>query len=169
MNQDRRNTFAALSALLEADASATETTKSVHGFLSKDGKTVRGHRIFTDADGNTHVGDLELKGTPAAAGGGDSIVPAGCTRFFEGPAVAVLVRAFPPKFDTDYHNDPAHQHQLVFTIQGVAGGGCKDGSAFRLEPGDFMSVEDPTGSGHKAFDAGGEGFTQLFVSMPSGD
>jgi hypothetical protein len=168
MNQNRRLTLAALGALFAADASAEKTAKSVHGFLSKDGKSIHGKRIYTDKDGNTHVGDLALKGTPAA-GGADSIVPAGCTSFFEGPAVAVLVRAFPAKFDTDYHNDPAHQHQLVFTIQGVAGGGCKDGTTFRLEPGDFMSVEDPTGTGHKAFDAGGEGFTQLFVSMPSGD
>jgi hypothetical protein len=168
MNTDRRWALAALGTLLAPVASAAETAKSAGGFMSKDGKSIHGRRIFTDKDGNTHVGDLELKGT-LAEGGSGSIVPAGCTSFFEGPAVAVLVRAFPPKFDTDYHNDPAHQHQLVFTMQGVAAGGCKDGTSFRLAPGDFMSVEDPTGQGHKAFDAGGEGFTQLFVSMPSGD
>jgi len=160
--------LAGLAAFLAPAASAAEAAKSIRGFLSKDGKSILGKRIYTDKDGNTHVGDLEMKGAPAP-GGADSIVPTGCTSFFEGPAVAVLVRAFPAKFDTDYHNDPAHQHQLVFTVQGVAGGGCKDGTAFRLEPGNFMSVEDPTGAGHKAFDEGGEGFTQIFVSMPSGD
>lgn len=132
----------------------------------KDGNNMQGVRIHTHADGITRVGKFSYEGKKVA-GVKDSLVPAGCTSYFEGPAVGVLLRRFPPKFTTGYHNDPPGQHQLVFHLEGEAGGDCKDGSSFRMAPGQFASVEDPVGTGHSAYDSGGEGFTQIFVSMPA--
>jgi hypothetical protein len=133
--------------------------------MSKNAKSIQGARILTHPDGITRVGTFTYEGK-AGSGAPDSLVPAGCTAFYEGPAVAVLLRRFPPKFTTGYHNDPAHQHQFIFHLEGEAGGDCKDGSKFRLKAGDFASVEDPTGTGHSAYDTGGTGFTQIFVSVP---
>ena len=93
-----------------------------NGFMAHGGKSIRGARIFTDAAGQTHVGEFEYKGEPASATE-DSIVPKGATTYFEAPAVGVLVRGFPAHFTTGYHNDPAHQHQLTFMIDGTAAGG----------------------------------------------
>jgi hypothetical protein len=135
-------------------------------FKSKDGRGVQGVRIHTHPDGITRVGAFAYEGKTVAGVIG-SLVPAGCTSFYEGPAVGVLLRRFPPKFTTGYHNDPPKQHQLVFHLEGEAGGDCKDGSSFRLKPGEFASVEDPVGTGHTAYDAGDAGFTQIFVSVPS--
>ena len=126
---------------------------------------ITGTRVLTHPDGITRIGTFTYEGKQAT-GAQDSLVPPGCTVFYEGPAVGVLLRRFPPKFTTGYHNDPAHQHQLIFHLEGHAAGDCKDGSTFHLAPGDFASVEDPTGTGHSAYDSGGEGFTQIFVSVP---
>jgi len=136
-------------------------------FLNKDGTAIEARRTFTDADGKTHCGIAEWKGVAVAAGE-NSIVPAGCTRYYEGKAISMLIRRFIPGMKTDYHTDPAGQHQVTFMIDGEATVGVKDGTSFHLRAGDFASVEDDHGEGHTAVDATGKGFTQLFVAVPAG-
>jgi len=168
---ERTGLFAGLGLALAALKNVAAADANLHvgkDFMVKDGKSIHGVRIYTDKDGQTHVGEFRYDGMPSS-GAGDSIVPKGCKIYFEGPAVGVLVRSFPPHFTTGYHNDPAHQHQLTFMIEGTAGGGCMDGSTFILEPGSMSTVEDPVGTGHTAHDEGGTGFVQLFVSMPSSE
>jgi hypothetical protein len=135
-------------------------------FLNKDGTAIEARRTFTDADGKTHCGIAEWKGAPVAEGE-SSIVPAGCTRYYEGKALSMLIRRFIPGMKTDYHTDPANQHQVAFMIDGEAAVGAKDGTSFHLRAGDFASVEDDHGEGHTAVDATGKGFTQLFVAVPA--
>ncbi len=135
-------------------------------FMSKDGKAILVKRTFTDAAGKTHCDVVELKGTLVGEDG-ETIVPAGCTRFYEGKAVSMLIRRFIPGMKTDYHTDPAGEHQLTFMIEGEAAVGAKDGSSFHLHAGEFALVEDDHGEGHTAVDATGKGFTQLFVAMPA--
>jgi quercetin dioxygenase-like cupin family protein len=137
-------------------------------FLNKDGTAIEARRTFTDADGKTHCGIVEWKGTPVAKGE-NSIVPAGCTRYYEGKAISMLIRRFIPGMKTDYHTDPAGQHQVTFMIDGEAAVGTRDGTSFHLRAGDFASVEDDHGEGHTAVDATGKGFTQLFVAVPAGE
>lgn len=131
-------------------------------------KNLTGIRVLTGKDGITRIGKFNFPGKKAT-GAAASLVPAGCTTFYEGPAVGVLLRRFPRNFTTGYHNDPAHQHQLILHLEGEAAGDAKDGSSFRLMAGQFASVEDPTGTGHSAYDVGGHGFTQIFVSVPGDD
>lgn len=167
MEQDRRAALAGLAtlvALLESrDADAAQPA-----FLDKSGKAIVAKRTYTDADGKTHCGIVEWKGAPVSAGT-DSIVPPGCTRYYEGKALSMLIRQFVPGMKTDYHTDPAHEHQVTFMLDGEAQVGAKDGGSFRLRPGEFASVEDDHGEGHTAVDATGKGFTQLFVAVPAGD
>jgi hypothetical protein len=135
-------------------------------FLSKDGTAIEARRTFTDAEGKTHCGIAEWKAAPVAEGE-SSIVPEGCTRYYEGKALSMLIRRFIPGMKTDYHTDPANQHQVAFMIDGEAAVGAKDGTSFHLRAGDFASVEDDHGEGHTAIDATGKGFTQLFVAVPA--
>jgi hypothetical protein len=129
-------------------------------------KAIGGTRIWTRPDGTTTIGRFEAAGTLVRPGE-DSIVPPGCTRYIEGPAVSVVLRSFPAGFTSGYHNDPPGQHQLTFSIAGIAEGDCQDGTRFRMQPGDFASVEDPVGTGHSARDGGGTGFVHLFVARPA--
>jgi hypothetical protein len=157
------NGFAAIAAIFAAAGSAT----AAPSFLSPDGKAIRAKRTFTDADGKTHCGIVDWPGTKPLPGE-TSIVPPGCTRYYEGPAVSMLIRRFIPGMATDYHTDPAGEHQVTFMIAGEATVGCKDGTSFTIMPGEFASVEDDHGEGHTAADATGKGFTQLFVAVPAG-
>jgi hypothetical protein len=135
-------------------------------FLTQDGKAIVAKRTFTDADGKTHCDSVALKGE--VVGAGDStLVPAGCTRYYEGKAISMLIRRFIPGMKTDYHTDPAGEHQLTFMIDGEAAVGARDSTAFHLKAGEFAMVEDDHGEGHTAIDATGNGFTQLFVAMPA--
>ncbi len=140
-------------------------TKS--SFLNKDGSAVVAKRTFTDADGKTHCGIVEWAGKPSGPDDPDTIVPPGCTRYYEGKAVSMLIRRFIPGMKTDYHTDPAGEHQVAFMIDGEASVGAKDGTHFQLRAGEFASVEDDHGEGHTAVDATGKGFTQLFVAVPA--
>jgi hypothetical protein len=170
MDQDRRivltEGFAALATVFAVAGSASAAPATT-GFLSKDGTAIIAKRTFTDGEGKTHCDTIEWHAMPTAAGEA-TIVPAGCTRFYESKALSMLIRHFLPGMKTDYHTDPAHEHQVTFMLDGVAAVGAKDGSSFRLGPGEFASVEDDHGEGHTAVDATGKGFTQLFVSVPAG-
>jgi hypothetical protein len=165
MNQDRRQAFSEGLIALAALFATTEATAKA-GFSTKDSKAIEAKRTFTDADGKTHCGTVDWKGVPVTEGE-SSIVPAGCTRYFEGQALSMLIRRFIPGMKTDYHTDPANEHQVTFMIDGEAAVGAKDGTAFHLRAGDFAMVEDDHGEGHTAVDATGKGFTQLFVAMPA--
>ena len=153
----------ALTAVKKAAAA-----EPVGGFMAKDRKSIHGVRIYTDGNGNTHAGRFIYPGAPVAEAP-DSIVPKGATVYFESAAAEVLIRGFPPHFTTGYHNDPAHQHQLTFTMDGYSAGGCMDGSTYELRAGDLAMVEDPVGKGHTTHDEGGAGFTVFFVAMPSSE
>ena len=172
MDQDRRAAltegFAALAAIFAAAGSASPAAAAptAPGFMSKDGKAIVAKRTFTDAEGKTHCDTIQWKATPIGENE-DTIVPAGCTRFYESKALSMLLRRFVPGMTTDYHTDPAHEHQVTFFIDGEAAVGAKDGSSFHLHPGEFASVEDDHGEGHTAVDASGKGFTQLFVAVPT--
>ena len=170
MNEDRRKALTAVAllapgALSTAHKAAAATAAKPH-FMNKDGTAILAKRTFTDADGKTHCDTVEWKASPVAEGE-KSIVPPGCTRFYESKAVSMLIRQFIPGMKTDYHTDPAGEHQVTFMYDGHASVGAKDGSSFILGPGEFASVEDDHGEGHTAVDATGMGFTQLFVAVPA--
>ncbi|HTJ63743.1 MAG TPA: hypothetical protein VL899_08025 [Alphaproteobacteria bacterium] len=170
MNKDRRKALATVALLaptaLATARKATAATGARPQFMNKDGTAIVAKRTFTDAEGKTHCDTVEWKAHPVAAGE-KSIVPPGCTRFYESKAVSMLIRQFIPGMKTDYHTDPAGEHQVTFMYDGHASVGAKDGTSFILGPGEFASVEDDHGEGHSAVDATGDGFTQLFIAVPA--
>jgi hypothetical protein len=167
MNEDRRKALTAVALLAPAALSSAKAAAAAKPqFMNKDGTAIVAKRTFTDADGKTHCDTVEWKASPVADGE-KSIVPPGCTRFYESEAVSMLIRQFIPGMKTDYHTDPAGEHQVTFMYDGHASVGAKDGSSFILGPGEFASVEDDHGEGHTAVDAADKGFTQLFVAVPA--
>ena len=127
---------------------------------------IAGPRTYTDAAGKTHCGTFDWQGE-TAPDGNTSLVPAGCVRYYEGKAISMLVRKFIPGMATDYHTDPAGEHQVTFMLAGQAKVGARDGTSFVLRPGEFALVEDDHGEGHTAVDATSDGFIQLFVAVPA--
>ncbi len=168
MTNDRPATvataFAAIASIFSAVGAVAATPAP--SFLSPDGKAIRAKRTFTDSDGRTHCDAIEWPGV-AAEPQENALTPAGCTRYYEGKAISMLIRRFAPGMTTDYHTDPAGEHQITFMIEGEAKVGCKDGTSFIIRAGEFASVEDDHGEGHTAVDATGKGFTQLFVAVPA--
>ncbi len=156
-----RHGVAAIAAILPGITRAARP-----GFMTPNG-AIKTKRTYTDAEGKTHCDAQEWKGASVPAGEA-TIVPPGCIRYFEDKAVSMLIRRFVPGMTTDYHTDPAHEHQVTFMLEGTAKVGAKDGSAFLLGPGEFAMVEDDHGEGHTAVDATGKGFTQIFVAVPAG-
>lgn len=90
---------------------------------------VRAYRLFTGADGNSHVqaGSIELQAVVAA----DSIM------FSQTAAHSSL----------DWHNDPVPQY--VITLSGTLEFTTRTGETFVVRPGEVLIAQDHTGTGHK--------------------
>ncbi len=168
MDQDRRKalTVAMLAPVAALSAARKASADSAAKFMNKNKTAIVAKRTYTTDDGKTHCDTIEWKGAPVPAGE-TSIVPPGAIRYYESKAISMLIRQFIPGMKTDYHTDPAGEHQVTFMIGGQAKIGAKDGTSFILGPGEFASVEDDHGEGHTAVDATGKGFTQLFVAVPA--
>jgi quercetin dioxygenase-like cupin family protein len=168
MDQDRRKalTVAMLAPAAALGAARKASAEPAPKFMNKDKTAIVAKRTYTTDDGKTHCDTIEWKGAPVKAGE-TTIVPPGAVRYYEGKAISMLIRQFIPGMKTDYHTDPANEHQVTFMIDGHAKVGAKDGSFFILGPGEFASVEDDHGEGHTAVDDTGKGFTQLFVAVPA--
>jgi quercetin dioxygenase-like cupin family protein len=89
-------------------------------------------RLYTGDDGETHCEERDVAETPELPG------PQNATR------VSFNI-AQPGRF-SDWH--PAPRRQYVITLSGEAEIGLKDGSTYRLKPGDVNLAEDTTGGGH---------------------
>jgi quercetin dioxygenase-like cupin family protein len=90
---------------------------------------IRAYRLFTGADGNSHVTAGSLHP--------DVLVNARSIHFKETPAHS----------DYDWHNDPIPQY--VLTLSGILEFTTKGGETFTIHPGDVLLAEDHTGTGHK--------------------
>jgi hypothetical protein len=89
-------------------------------------------RLYTGDDGETHCEERDASEIPEFAS------PQNASR------ISFQVSA-PGRF-SDWH--PAPRRQYVITLSGEAEIGLKDGSTYRLLPGDVNLAEDTTGGGH---------------------
>lgn len=90
------------------------------------------YRLFTGADGESHVEPITLGQTPAWAKGLETTQ----ISFREDPIGRFL----------DWH--PAPRRQFVIILSGQLEIGLGDGSTHLFGPGDARLVEDTTGRGH---------------------
>ncbi|MBM3943553.1 MAG: hypothetical protein FJ316_11680 [SAR202 cluster bacterium] len=89
-------------------------------------------RLYTGDDGKTHLQVMDLASQPSL------------TKLHG--AKGIEFRTSQPGRFSDWHTAPRRQY--VITLSGQAEIGLRDGTVFRLGPGDVNLAEDLTGSGH---------------------
>lgn len=89
-------------------------------------------RLYTGADGDSHMEKLDLDTHPQLTNLQN--------------AKGVVFRAAAPGYFSDWHTAPRRQY--IITLSGEAEIGLRDGTTYRLGPGDVNMAEDLTGRGH---------------------
>jgi hypothetical protein len=100
-------------------------------------------RVFTGADGQARLEDVETKlnpsvGAPPSAGSIDASLPVSVTE--------MQVLRTSPGYVADWH--PVRRRQYVVMVRGHREIEVADGKKIALAPGSVMLVEDITGKGH---------------------
>ena len=94
-------------------------------------------RLFTAADGQSHVQESTLDLHPLDADSASGWLHAESVRFQQSP----------PGSQLPWHDAP--QRQYVVTLTGTLEFTTRDGETFRLGPGDVLLAEDTAGGGHR--------------------
>ena len=89
-------------------------------------------RLYTGADGQTHIEELDLASHPEL-----TTLQA---------AKGIVFRTTQPGYFSDWHNAP--RRQFVITLSGEVEIGLGDGSLHRFGAGHVTLAEDLTGKGH---------------------
>jgi hypothetical protein len=95
------------------------------------------HRLYTDAQGESHFQDVEIDYIEATASGRLS------PRI---PATGLIFREVPPTYDLDWH--PAPRRQYIINLDNGVQLTASDGEARVIGAGEVVLVEDTTGKGH---------------------
>lgn len=98
-------------------------------------------RVYSGADGRSHIAEqpLEMKpfvDTGGAHGEGTALQP----------ATGIVFRVSPPGYVLDWHCAPRRQYSI--SLSGTAEIEVGDGTVARVQPGDVVLAEDLTGQGH---------------------
>jgi hypothetical protein len=98
-------------------------------------------RVYSGADGRSHLAEMPLPMTPfvdveGAHGEGTAAHP----------ATAITFRVSPPGYVLGWHCAPRRQYSI--SLSGAAEIEVGDGTVARLGPGDVVLAEDLTGQGH---------------------
>jgi len=95
------------------------------------------HRLYTDAQGESHFADLEIPYVETTRSGSVS------QRF---PATGLIFRQVPPTYDLDWH--PAPRRQYIINLDNGVQLTASDGESRTIAAGEVILVEDTTGKGH---------------------
>lgn len=95
------------------------------------------HHLYTDANGDSHFGDIEIEYVENTRGGRLS------ARL---PANGIIFREVPPTYDLDWH--PAPRRQYIINLDNGVQITASDGEARVIAAGEVILVEDTTGKGH---------------------
>jgi quercetin dioxygenase-like cupin family protein len=108
-------------------------------------------RLYTGADGQTHIEVLALASHPEL-----TTLQA---------AKGIVFRTTQPGYFSDWHNAP--RRQFVITLSGEVEIGLGDGSKHRYGPGHVTLAEDLTGRGHTTRVVGNQ--PRMTATIPLGD
>ncbi|MYN63922.1 MAG: hypothetical protein F4X11_02660 [Acidobacteria bacterium] len=111
-------------------------------------------RIYTGADGQTHVEELDVPLTSQR----------GATELSDPvPVTSVQFRRTSPEYFIDWHTAPRRQY--VITLAGESEVEFGDGTKVRLYPGHILLAEDTTGQGHISRAIGDEDRISIFLPL----
>jgi quercetin dioxygenase-like cupin family protein len=108
-------------------------------------------RLYTGADGQTHIEELDLASHPEL-----TTLQA---------AKGIVFRTTQPGYFSDWHNAP--RRQFVITLAGEVEIGLGDGSVHRFGAGHVTLAEDLTGKGHTTRVVGNQ--PRLTATIPLAD
>ncbi|MCO5183197.1 MAG: cupin domain-containing protein [Anaerolineae bacterium] len=111
-------------------------------------------RIYTDADGETHFGELNIPLKDAGTIGLLSQLQ---------PATGIIFRETPGTYNYDWHNTPRRQY--VIMLEGGVDFTVSDGETRRFGSGDVVLLEDTAGKGHASKAVDGQPRKSIFVTL----
>ena len=95
------------------------------------------HRLYTDAQGESHFEDVEIEFVETSPSGRLS------KRL---PVSGMIFREVPPTYDLDWH--PAPRRQYIINLDNGVQITASDGEERIIGAGEVLLVEDTTGKGH---------------------
>ncbi|MDX1581735.1 MAG: cupin domain-containing protein [Alphaproteobacteria bacterium] len=113
-------------------------------------------RIYADADGESHIEEVEIDLNKDGAEGRQSP---------QWKVTGVFFSEIPPGGSADWH--PAPRRQLAVVLKGEAELEVSDGTTRHIRPGHLFLVEDTTGKGH--LNKWLDDIVHEFVFMPLAD
>ncbi|MGD0889889.1 MAG: hypothetical protein ABR923_00045 [Terracidiphilus sp.] len=125
--------------------------------MAEDHAPVMATRIYSGADGFTHVEQVEVR-FPAVPGGSPAAAQSENLRVSNS-----YVARLAPGFFEDWHNADARRY--VVPISGRAEIEVGGGQKVMVEPGHIYIAEDLTGKGHTFRVVGKEDWVALFVNF----
>ena len=114
-------------------------------------------RIYSDAAGNSHFGEIDI---PLADGGPIGLLS---EKF---PAGSVIFRETPADYYFQWH--PAPARQLLFILKGRAEFTVSSGERRVFGGGDVLLLEDTEGKGHCSKALDNQIRHSIFVTLPTG-
>jgi len=95
------------------------------------------HRLYADANGESHFQDVEVEFTESGRAGRLS------PRL---PATGIIFREVPAEYDLDWH--PAPRRQYIVNLDAGVQITASDGESRKIGAGEIILVEDTWGKGH---------------------
>lgn len=117
-------------------------------------------RIWTDAEGESHFGDLDIPLAPTHYS--PPAPPFGVSEPI--PSSRLLLMELPSDYDSDWHPTPVRQWFLL--LAGEIEVDVTDGESRGFAPGARILVEDLGGLGHRTRSVGGVPVNAAFVHLP---
>jgi quercetin dioxygenase-like cupin family protein len=115
-------------------------------------------RIYADAEGESHFGELEIALMDRGAIGSLSE---------EVSVTGVIFRENEPGYDYDWHTAP--RRQFIVLLDGEIEIEVSAGDKRRFRGGDVLLVEDTTGKGHRTRHVIPQRRRSLFLPLPDGE
>ena len=117
---------------------------------------IRYHRIYADAQGNSHFATDSIEQSSVKA------APPAAPFYVSGdhPATKYRFYTFEPGWIGDWHQAPTRQ--FLALMSGTVEMETTDGEVRHFAPGDLVLLEDTTGRGHVTRNAG-SGYAMYFV------
>jgi|APCry1669188879_1035177.scaffolds.fasta_scaffold19379_3 quercetin dioxygenase-like cupin family protein len=133
------------SVIASMPVASADTTGSAS---SEDSSEIRAYRLYTGADGNSHV--------QVGSVNSDEVIT----------AESIMFEVTPAHSSYDWHNAPTSQY--VLTLTGVLVFSTMSGETFTIVPGDVLLAEDLTGTGHAWQMVGDDPWRRAYVIFPPG-